>query len=58
MAALPQIRDTSASPGAVGVELLSTSSVALDARVRAGTGLYDDDVRIRNLGLGVGMSWY
>ena len=44
--------------GAVGGEVVSTPSFALDAQLRAGTGLYEDDVRIRNLALGVGLSWY
>jgi hypothetical protein len=44
--------------GAIGVELLSTSSAALEVQLRAGTGRYDEDVRIRNVALGAGLSWY
>jgi uncharacterized membrane protein YtjA (UPF0391 family) len=44
--------------GAIGLELLSTRSFAMDVQLRAGTGLYEDDVRVRNVSLGLGVNWY
>lgn len=44
--------------GAIGLELLASSSFALDVALRAGTGIYDEDVRIRNVAITVGANWY
>jgi len=45
--------------GGVGVELLSTRTLALDVSLRAGTGFYEDEnVRVRNVQLGVGLSFF
>lgn len=43
---------------ALGVEVISTPGFGLDIQLRGGTGLYDDDLRVYNLSLGVGASWY
>jgi hypothetical protein len=43
---------------AAGVELLHSSTFALEVQVRAGTGVYDQDERIRNYALSVGASFY
>ena len=42
----------------VGVELLSTETFALDVHLRAGTGLYRDDVSLYQASLGVGASFF
>jgi hypothetical protein len=44
--------------GAIGVELLSSPTFALDLTLRGGTGFFEDDVQVRNLSLGVGVNWY
>lgn len=44
--------------GAIGVELLASPSFGLDVALRAGTGLYEDDVRVRNVSLGIGLNFY
>jgi uncharacterized membrane protein YtjA (UPF0391 family) len=45
--------------GGVGLELLSTSTLALDVSLRGGTGFYEDEnVRVRNVQLGVGLSFF
>lgn len=43
---------------AAGIEVLQSESFALDVQVRAGTGIYDEDQRIRNYALSVGASFY
>jgi hypothetical protein len=47
-----------AAVGALGVELVQTPTLGLDLELRAGSGLYRDDVRIYNAALGVGASFY
>ncbi|MEZ4365215.1 MAG: hypothetical protein R2939_02870 [Kofleriaceae bacterium] len=42
----------------VGVELISTDAFALDVNLRAGSGLYRDDVRLYQASLGVGASFF
>jgi uncharacterized membrane protein YtjA (UPF0391 family) len=44
--------------GAIGVELLSSPAFALDLQLKGGTGFFEDDVRVRNVSLGVGVNWY
>jgi uncharacterized membrane protein YtjA (UPF0391 family) len=44
--------------GAIGLELLSSRSFALELALRAGTGFFENDVEVRNVSLGVGVSWY
>lgn len=44
--------------GSVGVELVSDRSFALDLELKGGTGLYEDDLRVYNASLGVGLSFY
>jgi hypothetical protein len=44
--------------GAIGVELLSSPTFALDLTLRGGTGFFEDDVRVRNVSLGIGVDWY
>lgn len=47
-----------AAVAALGVELVRTPTFGLDLELRAGSGLYRDDVRIYNAALGVGASFY
>jgi hypothetical protein len=42
----------------LGLELISSATFGLDVQLKAGTGLYEDDMRIYNLSLGVGANWY
>jgi hypothetical protein len=44
--------------GALGVELVQSPGFGLDLQLRAGTGLYEDDVRIYNAAFGVGVSFF
>jgi uncharacterized membrane protein YtjA (UPF0391 family) len=44
--------------GAVGLEVLSSRTFALDLELRGGTGFFEDDTRVRNVSLGVGVSWF
>jgi hypothetical protein len=44
--------------GAVGVEVLSTPTFAMNLELRGGTGFFEDDTRVRNLSFGVGVDWY
>jgi uncharacterized membrane protein YtjA (UPF0391 family) len=45
--------------GGVGLELLSSPTFALDVQLRGGEGFYeDDDVRVRNVQLGVGVAFF
>jgi hypothetical protein len=44
--------------GAVGFEALASTTFALDVALRAGTGAYDEDTRIRNVAVTVGANWY
>jgi uncharacterized membrane protein YtjA (UPF0391 family) len=44
--------------GAVGIELLSAPTFAMNLELRGGTGFFEDDTRVRNLSLGVGVDWY
>ena len=43
---------------AVGVEVLSGRHFALDVLLRGGTGLYQNDLHVYNISLGVGATWY
>jgi uncharacterized membrane protein YtjA (UPF0391 family) len=44
--------------GAVGLELLSAPTFAMNLELRGGTGFFENDTRVRNLSLGVGVDWY
>ena len=44
--------------GAIGVELISSPAFAFDVSLRGGSGFFEDDVRVRNVSLGVGVNWY
>jgi hypothetical protein len=44
--------------GAVGLEVISSSTFALDLQLRAGTGVYEEDSRIRNAAVSVAANWY
>jgi uncharacterized membrane protein YtjA (UPF0391 family) len=45
--------------GGVGLEVLSSPTFALDVSLRGGTGFYEDqNVRVRNVQLGVGVSFF
>ena len=44
--------------GSVGVEVLSDPGFALDLELKGGTGLYEDDLRVYNASIGVGISFY
>jgi len=44
--------------GAVGLELLSSPTFALNLELRGGTGFFEDDTRVRNLSVGVGFNWF
>lgn len=44
--------------GGVGVEVVSDRTFALDLELKAGSGLYRDDLRVYNLALGLGLSFY
>ncbi|HEX2688339.1 MAG TPA: hypothetical protein VHN14_17030 [Kofleriaceae bacterium] len=43
---------------AIGFELLQSSKFGLDVELRAGSGLYEEDVRIYNAALGVGVTFF
>jgi hypothetical protein len=43
---------------AAGFEVVRSSTFGLDVELRAGSGLYEDDVRIYNAALGVGVSFF
>lgn len=43
---------------AAGVEVVRSNTFALEVQVRAGTGIYDEDERIRNYALSIGASFY
>jgi len=43
---------------ALGLEVVHSSNFGLDVEVRAGSGLYREDVRIYNASLGVGMTFF
>lgn len=47
-----------AAVAAVGVDIVQTPVFGLDIELRAGSGLYRDDVRIYNAALGVGASFF
>lgn len=47
-----------AATAGVGVEVISTDAMALDLELKAGTGLYEDDIQIYNVSLGAGVSFY
>lgn len=47
-----------AASAAIGFELVQTPVFGLDIELRAGSGLYRDDIRIYNAALGVGASFY
>lgn len=42
--------------GAIGVEIISTPRLAVDLSLRAGTGFYEDETKVRNVSLGIGIS--
>jgi len=44
--------------GAIGLELVHSPAFGLDLELRGGSGLYEDDVRIYNVALGVGVSFF
>jgi len=44
--------------GGVGLELLSMPTFAMNLELRGGTGFFEDDTRVRNLSLGIGVDWY
>jgi uncharacterized membrane protein YtjA (UPF0391 family) len=44
--------------GALGLELVSTPSFAMNLELRGGTGFFENDTRVRNLSLGLGIDWY
>ena len=44
--------------GSVGVEVISDRAFALDLELKGGTGLYEDDLRVYNASIGVGISFY
>jgi len=44
--------------GAVGLELISTPAFAMNLELRGGSGFFENDTRVRNLSLGVGIDWY
>ncbi len=45
-----------AAVAGVGVEVISTPGFALDVALKAGSGLYRDDISLYNVSLGVGVS--
>jgi hypothetical protein len=47
-----------AATAGIGVELISTDALALDLELKAGTGLYEDDIQIYNMSHGAGVSFY
>jgi hypothetical protein len=47
-----------AATAGIGVEVISTDAMALDLELKAGTGLYEDDIQIYNVSLGAGVSFY
>jgi hypothetical protein len=47
-----------AAVAGIGYELISTDLLALDLELKAGTGLYEDDIQVYNLSLGAGVSFY
>jgi len=47
-----------AAVAGIGVEVISTEQLALDIELKAGTGLYEDDIQIYNVSLGAGVSFY
>lgn len=47
-----------AATAGLGVEIISTDAMALDLELKAGTGLYEDDIQIYNVSLGAGVSFY
>ncbi|MCE9576169.1 MAG: outer membrane beta-barrel protein [Deltaproteobacteria bacterium] len=42
----------------VGLELVSAPKFALDLELKGGTGLYDHEINVQNISLGVGVSFY
>ena len=44
--------------GGIGLELLSSPTFAMNLELRGGTGFFENDTRVRNLSLGVGVDWY
>jgi uncharacterized membrane protein YtjA (UPF0391 family) len=44
--------------GAMGVELVSSPAFAMNLELRGGTGFFEDDTRLRNLSVGLGVNWY
>jgi hypothetical protein len=44
--------------GGIGFEVLSTSSMGLDIQLDAGTGFYDDEVRVHQVALGAAVNFY
>lgn len=47
-----------AAVAGIGVEVISTDHLALDLELKAGTGLYEDDIQVYNVSAGVGVSFY
>lgn len=49
-----------AATAGAGFELVSSKDFALDLHLKAGSGFYydDPDLRVRNIGLGLGATWY
>jgi hypothetical protein len=44
--------------GAIGLEVLRAPTFGVDLELRGGTGLYEDNVRIYNAALGVGVTFF
>ncbi len=44
--------------GAIGLELLSSPAFAMNLELRAGSGFFENDTRVRNVSLGLGVDWY
>lgn len=47
-----------AAVAGIGIEVISTDHLALDLELKAGSGLYEDNIQIYNLSLGAGVSFY
>ena len=49
-----------AATAAAGFEFISTKDFGLDLHLRGGAGVYseDPDLRVRNVGIGLGATWY
>lgn len=44
--------------GGIGVELIRTPSMGVDVQLDAGTGFYDDEVRVHQVALGAALNFY